>query len=195
MDGWMDGDSTTEHRSRAFCSPPHSHVFSCDEGSRRPIQPKSSKEQEVAERVCMFAFTQLPRSSPECSCGCGAYRTATLRPFLSLILFLWLYRHGASVQGRISVLLPPAGEEGGSPECEALSARRGICEVRSDQLRAAVAPLREMCVGMATQGHRHTHRHTQRGAGSSRWRQGRLREPSASGRHFQNKSMSLKTTG
>lgn len=59
----MDGDSTTEHRSRAFCSPPHSHVFSCDEGSRRPIQPKSSKEQEVAERVCMFAFTQLPRSS------------------------------------------------------------------------------------------------------------------------------------
>lgn len=188
----MDGDSTTEHRSRAFCSPPHSHVFSCDEDSRRPIQPKSSKEREVDERVCLHS----PSSpDPPRSVVVDAVLTGPLRCALFSVSFSFSDFTDTEPRSRGASLccFPPREKR-----VEARSVKRSPPaeeSVKSDQLRAAVAPLREMCVGMATQGHRHTHRHTQRGAGSSRRRQGRLREPSASGRNFQNKSMSLKTTG
>lgn len=80
----------------------------------------------------------------------------------------------------------PQEKRAEAPDYDALSARRGIREVRADQLRAAVAPLRGMCVGMATLGQRHTE-----GAGSARRRQGRRLNRPASGRHFQSKSTSL----
>ena len=156
MDGWTDGDSHTERRSRALCSSPGSHTFSCDAGlSLRPIPARTQSsvrtERSLSCSCCSFALHSIGSRYPRVAPAAAAHTA----PCLTLILFSSLYRHAAAVQGRISGAAALRPGRGWRPAGWSAVRVRGSTVVHFGQLRAAVARLRGMCVGMASVGQRH----------------------------------------
>lgn len=139
----MDGDSNTERHSRAFCSSPSSHVFSSVGVSRRPPFYRNPPKKQT----CLYvAFSEVPLFLRSCS--------ATLRPF-SVSFSLSDFTDADPLSRGASLACSSPRAQDGNPGVRGVCARGRISVVHFHQLRVAVAPLREMCVGMATLGQRH----------------------------------------
>lgn len=182
----MDGDSNTDHRSRAFCSSPNSHVFSYQEGSHRPILPRFKKNpHKITNRVFVFSHSIGSRYSFRVV---NAMAQERLQCVLSQSHSLYLTLRTASLcpgAHLSAAALPEQRME--TPDLRA-SASTGGCSVCTLNVWSTLTKLLLLYEGCASEW-QHWDRETERAGGwGFRYVITETMHSQASGQDFQNES-------